>query len=392
MNGDVRLRVEGLMLERLLERALAEGAQFRAVAPPHGHAILIDADPRSAAIVQRLCERFSLPCTVVARRGRDAMARRLRARATLLAGAVACLAALSAFFGRVWLVDVELAGGRSASVAPIERALEEMGVRPGMPKSAVDADRIESALAAAAPGFSFVGVRLQGVRLLVEAAPAVAAPEVYDVGAGRDLVALCDGVVLSVNVQAGVACVEPGDTVVRGQVLIRGEERISKEETRGIAALGSVVARTWYSGEASAPATRVATERTGRSSVSAALVCMGLEYPLTEAEPFAAQETCVETLPIGGLFLPVEVRRVTAYETRERVVERDPAALRAALETLAFAEAGAAMGQAAPDGCEVADRWIEFTQDGAGALRARAVLEAHMDIAVERGALYRQGG
>ena len=30
MNGDVRLRVEGLMPERLLERAIQEGARFRA--------------------------------------------------------------------------------------------------------------------------------------------------------------------------------------------------------------------------------------------------------------------------------------------------------------------------------------------------------------------------
>ena len=136
-----------------------------------------------------------MPCTVVARRGRDAMARRLRERATALAGVVVCLMALSAFFGRVWIVDVELTGERDASVAPIEQALSEMGVQPGVAKSEVDADRIESALAASSPDFSFVGVRLQGVRLLVEVAPAVAAPEVYQVDAGRDLVAARDGVV-----------------------------------------------------------------------------------------------------------------------------------------------------------------------------------------------------
>ena len=275
MNGDVRLRVEGLMLERLLERAIQEGARFRAVEPQEDHVMTIDADPHSAAIVQALCERFSMPCTVVARRGRDAMARRLRERATALAGVVVCLMALSAFFGRVWIVDVELTGERDASVAPIEQALSEMGVQPGVAKSEVDADRIESALAASSPDFSFVGVRLQGVRLLVEVAPAVAAPEVYQVDAGRDLVAACDGVVLSVNVETGVACVEPGDTVVRGQVLIRGEERVSSEETRGVAALGSVVARTWTTATASAPLTRTYTERTGRSATSSELCLMG---------------------------------------------------------------------------------------------------------------------
>ena len=45
MNGDVRLRVEGLMLERLLERAIQEGARFRAVEPPEDHVMTIYADP-----------------------------------------------------------------------------------------------------------------------------------------------------------------------------------------------------------------------------------------------------------------------------------------------------------------------------------------------------------
>lgn len=391
MNGDVRLRVEGLMLERLLERAIQEGARFRAVEPPEDHVMTIDADPHSAAIVQALCERFSMPCTVVARRGRDAMARRLRERATALAGVVVCLMALSAFFGRVWIVDVELTGERDASVAPIEQALSEMGVQPGVAKSEVDADRIESALAASSPDFSFVGVRLQGVRLLVEVAPAVAAPEVYQVDAGRDLVAACDGVVLSVNVETGVACVEPGDTVVRGQVLIRGEERVSSEETRGVAALGSVVARTWTTATASAPLTRTCTERTGRSATSSELCLMGFSWPLTEGGRFGAQEAEVEVLPVGGLFLPLEIRRTTLYETTARETQADEAALGSALSAMALAMAAEEASRGAPEGSGIADSWVEIARDG-DALCARAVCESHIDIAVTRDALYQQGG
>ena len=391
MNGDVRLRVECLTPERLIERALREGARFKAVTPPEDHVVTIDADPRSAEIVRALCARFSIPCETVARCGRDAMIRRLRGRATMLAGAAVCLLAASAFFSRVWLVDVELAGGREASVAPVERALEEMGVRPGVAKSALDADRLESALAAASPDFSFVGVRIQGVRLLVEVAPAVAAPEVYQIDAGRDLVASHDGVVLSVNVETGVACVEPGDTVARGQVLIRGEERVSKEETRGVAALGSVVARTWHEGEASAPLTRTETARTGASAASSQLRLMGACWPLTEGGGFAEQEIEVETLPVGGLFLPLEIRRTTAYETRTRAVAADESALEDALSTLALAAAADEMRRACPEGSSVADAWVEIERDG-DALRARAVCESHIDIAVARDALYRQGG
>lgn len=391
MNGDVRLRVEGLMLERLVQRALNEGARFRRIQRSGPRTLLLETDPDSAAVVLKLCERFSITCEVVERRGRDAMLRRLKQRSTLLAGILTCLAIVSLVLSRVWLIDVELTGTRTASIQPIEQALSAMGVRPGMARADVNPVLLENALSAASPDFSFVGVRLQGVRLLVEVAPAVTAPEVYELDSGRDLVAACDGVVLSVNVLAGAACVAPGDTVVRGQVLIRGDERVSKEESRSIAALGSIVARTWYSGSASLPVAQTEQLLTGRSSLSSELRLLDFAWPLVEGESYPSQESETEILPIGGLFLPLEIHRTTIRETRFQQTPVDSDALYSRVTALAWSAAGAELSKAQPADCEIADRWIEYTLD-AGKLYARAVYETHTDIAVTRDVLYQQGG
>ena len=391
MNGDVLLRVEGLMLERLIQRALNEGAQFRRVNRSGARVLLLDTDPVSAGIVLRLCERFSIACEVVERRGRDAMLRRLKQRSTMLAGVLTCLIVMSLALSRVWLIDVELTGSRTASVLPIKQALDALGIRAGMAKADIDPALLEDALSAISPDFSFVGVRLQGVRLLVEVAPAVAAPEVYELDGGRDLVAACDGVVLSVNVLAGKACVAPGDTVVRGQVLIRGDERVTREDTRSIAALGCVVARTWYAGSASLPTVQTEQLFTGRSSLSSELRLMSFAWPLVDGEAYPLQETETEILPVGGLFLPLEIHRTTTRETCTRQMPVDPDALYSRAAALAWAAAGAELSMARQGNCEIADRWIEYTLD-AGVLRARAVYETHTDIAVTRDVLYQQGG
>jgi len=392
MNGDVRLRVEGLMLERLIQRALNEGCTFRRIRRESPRALILDADPAGADILSGLCERFSLPCEVLSRRGRDAVRHRLKQRATLLAGIVACLAVVSLFLSRIWLIDIQLTGNRTADTRPLEAALDDLGVRPGMAKSGLNSDLLESALSAGTSDFSFVGVRLQGVRLLVEASAAVPEPELYQLDSGRDLVAECDGVVLSVNVLSGEACVRPGDTIVRGQVLIRGDERITKEETRGIAALGSVVARTWHTGTAAAPSFRTENRRTGVRSASAELRLLDFAWTLLEGESYPSQETELEILPVGGLFLPLEIRRTTRWQTGEHLIPLDEASLRSSLSALAFAEAAAHMTQAHPDGCTIADRWIEYTLDAQGVMHARAVYETHTDVAVTRDALYQQGG
>lgn len=391
MNGDVRLRVEGLMLERLIQRAVSEGAHFRSIRRDDPRAIILDADPESAKILIALCERFSLPCRILSRRGRDAMLRRLKRRGTLLAGALTFVAILSLFFSRIWLIDVALTGDRTSDVRALEDALASLNITPGMAKSAIDPSALEDALAAASPDFSFVGVEIQGVRLLVEASPAVPAPPLYELTSGRDLVARCDGVVESVSVLSGVACVKPGDTVVRGQTLIRGDERVTKEINRSIAALGTVVARTWYEGTASASLTYPEQIRTGRSSQSSELRLMNFAWRLSEGENYLSQDSEEEFLPIGGLFLPLQIRRTTLYETHTRTLEADTDALKRQLALLAFSEAGLKLAQSQPEGMEIADRWIEYTRD-AGVLTARAVYEMQTDIAVSRDVLYRQGG
>lgn len=391
MNGDVRLRVESLMPERLLNRALSEGAQFRRVERIGRYELRLTTDPSGAEVVRSLCERFSLPCAVLERRGYSALKAKLRRRATLLASVMVYLICMSLFFSRIWLVDVLPADDRTIDASSLSECLSALGVHPGMLKANLDVSALQSALSAAAPEYSFVGVRMEGVRLRVEAAPAISEPELFALSAGRDLVAACDSVVVSLNVRAGIACVQPGDTVTRGQTLIRGEERISKEENRSIAALGEVTARTWAVGEARAPTRRTTYARTGRQSVRAELRLRDLAWPLRQGECYSSQETQTEILPVGGLFLPLQIVRTTAYETVSQTAFEDPDALARSLSALAAAQANLHWAQSRPD-ATVCDRWQETLRDDRGFLRVRVVLELNSNIAVTRDTLYQQGG
>jgi hypothetical protein len=103
-----------------------------------------------------------------------------------------------------------------------------MGIRPGISRR-IDAGLIAQQLLAEDHRYSYVGAKLQGVRLLVEAVPEAPAPALYDVDAPRDLVCAMDGIVVSAVVRSGALCVKPGDAVRRGQVLIRGEEQATHE-------------------------------------------------------------------------------------------------------------------------------------------------------------------
>lgn len=387
MRGDVTVRAACLLPERLIERAIAGGARFTTLKRPDTRTLIARCDAASADILLRLCDRFAVPAVVVSRRGASALRAWARRRRTLWAALAVFAAICWLFLGRVWIVRVGFSGENAAlgDRADIEAALNEIGVRPGMSRR-FDAGLLAEALRARGDNYSFVGARVQGVQLTIEAAPESPAPPLYDVEAARDLVSDRDGIVVSAVARSGELCVQPGDVVRRGQLLIRGEELSAKDETRPIAALGEVIVRTWYEGEAALPLERRRASYTGRSEAASTLRLFDWEWPIVRADGYPCQEARVESLAVGGLFLPLRLERVTCLEQRESAVREDLAALRARLAPLAFAEAAYRLCRDGPKDCEIARRWIDYETNG-GTLRAHAVYEIHADAAVTRDAL-----
>ena len=385
MNHDLRLRVEGAYPERLLQRCLTQGARFARVRRSGPRTLILDTDAHSAEIVLALCKRYGLNHRVLRHGGLSALLQKIRSRWTLALGLILCTALCWSFLSRIWRIDVRFTGSVPGSEAALRRCIAEQGVRPGMAASAVDAERLQKRLLAEAGDYSFIGVRVQGVRLLVEASPEVPAPEVYEISRARDLVAARDGVVESVTVHSGEASVKAGETVRMGQTLIRGEEDRSKEETNPVAALGEVIARCWYEGSAQAPLEKRIVTPTGRSETECRLALLGFSAPITECEGYASETLDEEILPVVGLFLPLEVVRTTHSEVEERRENVDEAALEATLTALARAELQAKLTADGID-YELAAVWEDVSRSD-GMLRVRAVYEIFTDIAVSRGVL-----
>ena len=391
MKRDVRLRVRASLPERLLSLAAEKGIALTEVRRPAEGLLVMDLGPREARRFLALCERCGLSADVERVGGTGKLTAWLRRRATLAAGILA-FALLTPFaLSRLWRVDIAFTG-TSASLgnrAEVAAALEALGVRPGG-SAGIDAARLSSELAARLPGYSYVGAKVRGVRLLVEAVPEARRPELYALDAPRDLVADRDGIVVSVNALAGEPCVKPGDAVRRGQLLIRGEERARADATRPIAALGQVVVRAWIEGTAALPLRQTAALPTGRASASGRLALFGWSVPLSEGESYARQRVRVRRLPIVGLFLPVEIVREERQEVREEAVKADEGRLKARLAALALADARTGL-PGGSEGWTPERQWLEYDIDGEGRMTARAVLEITTDTAVERNALY-QGG
>ena len=378
MGSGARLRLHGRMPEKFIRVALGEGVRI-------GDCRRIDADCTlmhvPMADVRRVCalaEKYHLRCEVLGCDGPSAWADTLLRRRTALIGVVALLCVSALLLSRVWMVEVlPVDGADEDIVAQVRQVLVESGAVPGASVRGIDRAQLRSRIISSVPGAAYVSVRRRGVCIVAEVSSAVEAPQTYDIGRVRNVVAMHDGVITRVDVYAGTAAVQPGDTVRRGDVLIWGQERISDESTVPVAADGAAMARIWQSTDVYRPMQQVQRTPTGRQSVGEAIVAGDWEVVLTPAQEYESEVCETEFLPIGGLFVPVGIRRTTHIECAETLVRQDEDALK----RLLLEEAEAILDKNMPFGARVVDKWQDYSMINSGELYMKLTRELEADIA-----------
>lgn len=384
MKNRVVLRLRGRMLEKFVSQAVRDGVIFGTVERISADEMRFGATEAQAKRIIGLAEEYRMDLTVLREEGWPLWKKRLRSRWSLAPGLLAGLLLLVLFTARIWRVEAISLDGMAdgGMLAAIEEYVQEQGAKPGTERRQIDKEALQAGVYERWPELTHVNIRLDGVFLRVEVAVEAPAPEVYDAAAHRDLVAARDAVIVYVEPLAGQAAVSPGDTVRRGQVLIRGEERVDEENTRGIRALGSVIGRVWFTETAKLPLNETVAERTGRKSVSSELRLGTWKWKLSAGEAYETCEWQEEAIPVGGLYLPLRLVTVTRWETELRSVGRNREALLAEGEAQALAGARSAL----PENARETACWTECAEAD-GMLIVRATVEAQMDIAADRSLL-----
>ena len=370
----MRVRIRVAQREEALE-ALARAVRVRRVrAVPGG--VELELRARDFRALRKALRGRGARLHILEKRGCARL--RLWARrhaALIMAGAVMLLL----LYGTSNLVlRVEVSGEKDARQEREMRAfLAEMGLRPGVWAGSVDKSGIAEAVRRAFPGLSYAGVQrlgFGGMELrVVQAEPA---PDVYDKSARVDVVAASGGLVTRVVTIAGEALVAPGDTVVPGQVLIRGTEEMPH-------AAGEVTARIWAEGSGEAPLFASEEKETGRAFTETYLASSFGRFPAEEAVPYASykeEEEGEEVL--GGLFYPLRLVRRRVAETEVRTQRRDVRVVRQEAEARALHQALEKL----PGGASPVDKRVEYSMIEQGTLRAAATLEAVMQIGREESA------
>jgi len=332
--GYLVISLRGRGVERLLNLAIARGIGFWDLKRQASGAQL-SINLSSFKALRPLVRQTRCRLHIVRKAGLPFWKLRLRRRWGLVAGVLIFGAALYFSTAVVW--QVRIIGTEHIDEAEVLELAGQLGLRPGVWKRSLDLAGLEEALARRHPDITWASIRLRGTLALIEIVEQLPEPEIERGPA--DLVAAKDGLITRVLVLDGEAVVAPGDTVVKGDLLIRGalvvpdhspgEEQ--QPEAIPVRARGEVEARVWY--EAVAPINRVVPQHidTGASTKSYLLSWPGKSLRLfgPAESPFdkSRQEVVKWRWRWRNLSLPVELVTVVYHEVHitEKVISESEA-------------------------------------------------------------------
>ena len=238
-----------------------------------------------------------------------------RKRKAFLIG-VAVFAAITVFLTSfIWSVEID--GLEKTDKNRIRDALRSCGIDAGVVKYNHNLREIQNEMMMKVPELSWIWVEIKGTRAKVSIKERTEKPEIES-GAPCNIVARCDGVILSTIVRDGQRMVSVGDVIEKGQLLISGVIEGSDMQLRHAA--GEIYAMTWHGKGGTFPLSKTVTEKTGNTYNKYSLLAGRISIPLNPwrrnpYKTFEVSETEKNLHLWGDMYLPLVLKTETTEET-----------------------------------------------------------------------------
>ncbi len=283
----------------------------------------------------------------------------------------------------LWSVEVE--GTERTNPQEILDVLSDLGVRPGAYKRRIAVRDVKENALLRLDDLSWLWVDIRGCRARVQVMEKTPAPALVPTNA-CDIIAASDGVISEVIATEGQAKVAPGDTVLKGQVLISSVFTSTRENipARYTHAAGQVFARTWYEESITLPLHETEKVYTQNTHTDHALRLGNLTLPLSRGgAPF---QKCDKTHTahdwvIFGVYTGISYHTDTYAEYTESTIPRTKAATIAAAEKMLDAKIEAARFD--KDGVRT-DASTACTENSDGTVTVTRICEYKEQIGVEQ--------
>lgn len=249
--GTIRIEVSGAKPERLLNFCAENGIEFWDTSPCEDFAMCMTVH---ASDYPMLCEqngKNGCEIRLIASRGGKKISGAVKRRWIFCIFCGLCLILLSVSSMFLWRIDIE--GNENISDGEIMRALSECGVKYGAFWPALSSEEVRNSILMKMPDIAWMSLNTRNSRAEVVIHERIEKPEIINEKESCDIIAEKSGIITKMSVLEGKQLAYPGDTVVKGDVLVSSLMDSETGDDRYVRAMAIVEADTWYEISAKAP-------------------------------------------------------------------------------------------------------------------------------------------
>ena len=299
IHGTVTLKVSGSRPEKFINLCMMEKRHIFSISK-RDNDFIICMGLSDFFCIRPLVRKSQTRIQVIGYWGLPFITRRIKKRKMLVVGGIIFFLIIHNVMSYIWFI--EIVGMNNVPIKQIKECVYQSGLQPGVLKDEVNVKFIENQLLLSIPEVAWVSINFTGTRAVVEIVEKTMPKEV-DKAAG-DIIAGKDGVITEVIVLAGQSKVKKGDTVKKGDILIKGIVNDGKEPLPNapeivpqmIRANGIVKGRVWYEGYGEGEILTVSHARTGQRKVGIALRILEHEFHIKPVQTPASGEFEVEVI------------------------------------------------------------------------------------------------
>ena len=237
----IKVEIVSAEIENLLMCAASSGIELMNVIKEKALTVSAYLARKDFIRMEKLCEKQGASLRILEENGLYWKFISVLHRPILVTGMLFLLAAVYILPSRVLFVRVE--GNVRIPTNQILSAAEECGISFGASRRAVRSEKLKNALLSELPDLQWAGINTKGCVAVISVREREKTDATMKENSVTNLVAACDGYIISGTVTGGNGLFHPGQTVKRGQVLISGYTDCGTF-IRGTRAEGEVTAQT----------------------------------------------------------------------------------------------------------------------------------------------------
>ena len=264
LKGYVIIQIKGCYVERFINVCTHRNIYIWDTIRRSDNTLLLKISIKSFSKIRPVAKKTKTRVKILEKKGLPIIINKYRKRYLFFAGILCFLVFAFVSTQFIWTVEVP-DNTEYVSKDEIMQAAFDSGLKVGVFKRNINEKDLQNQMLYKLDKLSWTWTYIKGTKAIIEVKEKTPKPQVVDNSVPCHIVAEKDAVVTTVRALNGFANVKPGDTVLRGDILISGTALSEVAGMRFVHASGEVYARTWAEKTADFPMYKITQTPTGKT-------------------------------------------------------------------------------------------------------------------------------